>query len=437
LSSERGSALAIAIVLLCLLAMIPIAMQLLKSTSQDTQAQIHQSVEADNAARAGLQDAMSWFQRQACQPVRQSCSVSYAYADAAFNPQFPNDTQDATCSPGPCTTGLVNQFALDPDKGLWARYEVRVQPAGPSNPHAVHDITAQRVPPPSGVAGAGLAWYLESRGYVYWNRNPSVAFNVPPNKVVGNASAATELRRLALVLPAGALIVNDLKNVTLSNNGRAVGGPSAAGVAYYADTSNTLPSVNGQSALNSSGGSYYTGNPNKGLASPPGSYVSDVAIFGMTQQSVKTLADYVVPNVAALPAQYPTLSLVFIDGNADFGAGPQLSGTGILYVNGSLTIESTNNAFFSGLIFATGKITINGPADISGAVVSGACVGGAAAGQCNGGDGVVSGSPFVLIDGTNGAAQVAYDVNILNSIRSSLANYREDKAAYYTFSALK
>jgi Tfp pilus assembly protein PilX len=436
-SSQRGSALVVAIALLLLLALIPIAMQMIMTSSKDTNAQIYQSADADNAARAGLQDAISWFQRQQCQPVRQSCSASYTYPDMAFSPQFPNDTQDTTCTPGPCTTGLVNQFAIDQDHGLWVRYEVRTQPSGAYNSHAVHDVTDQRVPPPSGVVGGGLAWYIESKGYVFWQRNPAVAFNVSPNRVVGNATAATELRRLALVLPANAgLIVNDQSKVTLSNNGRAVGGAAGAGIGYY--TGGTAPTVNGQTASNSSGGSYYTGTPNKiSVFTATNTYVSDVGIFGMTQANVKLLADYVVSSVAALPSSYPTLAIVYINGNADFGASPQLIGGGILYVNGNLTIETTNNAFFNGLIFATGKITINGPASISGAVVSGACASGTGAGLCSGGDGVVSASPFVTIDGTNGAAQVAYDTTILNSIRSTLANYREDKAAYYTFSALK
>ena len=434
---ECGSVLVIAIVLLMLLSLIPIAMQMLKTTAKDTLAQIHQSVEADNAALAGLQDAISWFQRQQCQPVRQSCSAGYAYPDAAFNPQYPNDTQDSTCTPGPCAIGIVRDFALDPGLSLWARYEVRMQSAGAADPHAVHDVTDQRVPPPSGVVGAGLAWYIESKGYVYRKRSPTAAFNVAPNSIVGNASAATELRRLALVLPSNAaLIVNDQSKIPLSNNGRAIGGNVGTGIGYF--TGATNPTVGGQTASNTSGDSYYTGNPNKlSVGTATNTYVSDVGIFGMNRQSVKLLADYVVPSVAALPASYPTLSLVYIDGNAGFGASPRLVGSGILYVNGALTIQSTNNAFFNGLIFATGKITINGSADISGAVVSGACVAGAGVGQCNGGNGVVSIAPFVHIDGGSGAAQVAYDNNVLNSIRSSLANYRENKAAYYTFSALK
>ena len=443
LASERGSALVVAIALLMLLAMIPVAMQMVATSAKDTQAQIHQSSEADNAARAGLQDAISWFQRQQCQPVRQSCSGSYTYPDAAFSPTYPTDTLDATCSPGPCSIGLVNEFALDPDLGLWARYEVREQPVGATNASAVHDVTTQRVPPPTGAVGGGLAWYIQSKAYIYWKRNPALAYNVSPNQVVGNASAATELRRLAMVLPANAgLIVNNESKITLSNNGRVVGGTTGAGIGYYT-ASATPPTVDGQTASNNPGtGSYYTGTPSK--ISIGATQVSDVGIFGMSQASVKLLADYVVPNVAALPSNYPHLAVVYIDGNADFcaiplngGTCPQLLGSGILYVNGSLTIESTNNALFSGLIFATGPITLNS-VTLSGAVISSACSGaGAGAGQCNSGTGVVTAGTYVTVDGTNGASQVTYDNTVLNSIRNTLANYREDKAAYYTFSSLK
>jgi Tfp pilus assembly protein PilX len=437
-SRQRGSALAVAIVLLMLLAVIPVMMQLLRTSYNDTQAQLHQSAQADNVARAGLQDAISWFQRQSCQPVRQACSASFAFPDAAFNPKYPNDTQDSTCAPGPCSIGLVNNYALDPDLGLWARYEVRVQRSGAANPDAVHDISNQRVPPPSGVAGSGLCWYLESRGYVYRQISASAAFNASPNVVVGNATAATEIRRLGLALPGNAgAIVNDQSKVTLSNNGRAVGGTVGAGIGYY--TGSTHPSVDGQTSSNNSGsGSYYTGTPNiMSVWTSTNTSVSDAAIFGMPQPNLKLLADYVVSSVAALPASYPALALVYIDGNADFGASPQLLGSGILYVNGNLTIESTNNAFFNGLIFATGQIAINGPADISGAVVSGACAAGSGAGLCGSGDGIASASPFLLIDGTNGAAQVSFDNAILNSVRQTLANYRENKAAYYVFTSLK
>ena len=443
-SSERGSALVVAIALMMLLAMIPVALQMVQTTAQDTQAQIHQSTEADNAARAGLQDAISWFQRQQCQPVRQSCSGTYTYPDMAFNPQYPADTQDATCSPGPCSIGIVNEFALDPDLGLWARYEVRQQAVGATNANAVHDVSDERVPTASGVGntqvGTGLAWYIQSKGTIYWKRNPALAYNVSPNRVVGNATAATELRRLALVLPGNAaLIVNDQSKVTLSNSGRAVGGTVGAGVGYF--TGATQPNVDGQTGTNSQNGSYFTGTPNiLSVLAGGNTFVSDVGIFGMTQQNLKLLADYVVPNVASLPPTYPRLAIVYINGDADFAARTPLNGSGILYVNGNLTIEAANNAFFSGVIFATGKITIHGPASINGAVISAACPGpssGVGSGLCNNGDGLVTASPYVLIDGSAGAAQVAYDNNTLNSMRLTLANYREDKAAYYTFSSLK
>ena len=70
----------------------------------------------------------------------------------------PNDFSK-TASPPP----------LSESGARWGRYEVKRQtnPANaPYDPHAVHDITSQRLYAGE-QNGEGLVWYIESKGYVY------------------------------------------------------------------------------------------------------------------------------------------------------------------------------------------------------------------------------------------------------------------------------
>jgi hypothetical protein len=335
--------------------------------------------------------------------VRSSANPAlYPYADAAFYPQLSaGDTLDQS-------TGLVKQYAISSSNSLWARYEVKRQQDPSTNPydaHAVHDITNQRIQ--GHIAGEGLAWYIESVGYVYRNVNPSLPYNQSPNEVVAHSRVAMEIRRIALTLPANAaVIVNNLNNVTLTSNGRIIGPTSYAGVAYY---SGSAASVSGT-------GAYIQGTPSTYHVST-GTLIDFQSVFGLLPNDLKMMADYDINNLTPMPTAYPSMAIMYIEKNVTFdntsGTIPLIGG-GILYVNGNLTINSGSNTVFSGVIYVTGNVVINGPADISGCLL--------AAGS-------------VTLNGSGDVAQITYDNSMINSVRNQVGLYRENKSTLYKFSA--
>ncbi len=386
--------------LLAVLAFIPIGSQLIKITSQSTLATQRQFGQADNIARAGLIDAVSWFKRQAVQPVRSSVDpVAYPYVDAAFYPRTStSDTIDESI-------GLVKEYPLGESSFLWGRYEVRRQKNTATNPvdvHAVHDITENRV---SGFSnGSGLAWSIESFGFVYQRKNSSVAYNVAPNQIVARSRAAVEIRRLALNMPANAAaIVTNRTLVTVNSNGKITGN-NDVGLGYY--TGGSGPTISGS-------GAQVVGTPQKtDIDGATNGAITPQIIFGVTKTELKLMSDTIVNSVSGLPSEYPAMSVVYISSAATFDVSRPLRGGGILYVDGNLTLSAGGNTLFGGLIYVAGNLTINGPALISGAVVA-------------------EGS--LTLNGAGDVAQVEFDNSILNSVRQQVAQYRENKSTYYSF----
>lgn len=399
MQGEKGQIAYLLVIGFFLMSLVSVGAILIQTSSRDTSQQLHVSGQADSVARAGLTDAIAWFRRQPTQPVRSSFDPTlYPYADAAFAPvastdPVKSDTLDASI-------GLVKEYSINTAGSLWARYEVRRQADLSTNPvdaMAVHDITNRRIPGYS--AGDGLVWYIESRGYVYQKRG-SGAFNASPNRVVATARIATEIRRLALTLDSNAAtFVTSRSNVTLQNNGRIAGG-NDFGLAYYGGSGGSgLSNVTGTPALKLLSGSINVQN-----------------IFGVTLNELRLMADVSVSQMSDMPSEYPTMAVVYVNGNADFDSAVPLRGGGILVVNGNLTVASTSNTLFSGLILVTGNATINGPALISGSLV-------------------VQGN--LTLNGSGDVAQVEYDNGVLNSVRQQVAQYRENRSATYTFTALR
>ncbi len=401
--SQKGSAALIMILALSILVLIPVAMQVSSTSRSQSQFQLASS-QADNAARAGLVDAIAWFRRQPGQPVHQTGGQTFP--DQAFAPQansnpLLNDTLDPT-------VGIVKEYALSDTSELWVRYEVRKQSDTASNAvdvHAVHDITDKRMENHS--AGDGLAWYIESSGYVYAKRDPAKAFNEAPNVVKAHARASTEIMRVSVQLPAlAALSVNDVNTVTFKGSPKIRGG-SSVGLAYH----DGVP-------LAALAPSTVSGSP---AFDEIASAIDPKNIFGMSPRELKVLADISVSTFSEMPYSYtghktyPDMALVFIDGNAKFDSGRQLIGGGILFVNGDLSITAGSLCNFSGIIYVDGNLSVSPGSVISGAVV-------------------VKGS--VYMDGTQ-AAEINYDESIVNSVRNQLAQYRENRSTYYNFSGAK
>lgn len=391
--------------LLSILALIPIGSQLIKVSSQSTKQSLNLFAQADNVARAGLIDAISWFKRQDVQPVRSSSDpITYPYADAVFFPRESTDT--LTSDTLDESIGLVKEYALGESTLLWARYEVRRQQDPSLNPidsSAVHDVTESRV---SGYsAGEGLAWYIECTGYVYRRKDANVSFDQTPNEIVARSRASTEIRRLALTLPANAAATVNSRSQTTANANGKITGNNDYGLAYYSGSSGPTVSGSGAEISGAVGGS-----PSRVLVA--GS-LSPSTIFGVTESELKLMADIAVTSISGLPSEYPSMAVVYISSNATFNNTTRLRGGGILYVNGNFTVSpTTTTALFSGLIYVTGNTVITGDSLIAGALV------------CQG---------SLTLTGSGGVSQIEYDNTILNSVRQQVAQYRENKAAFYSF----
>lgn len=404
-SGETGSILIMVILLVALLAFIPVGTMLLQNARKQVKLQANAYSQATNVARAGLTDAEAWFRMQTKQPVG-GTALGSPYPDAAFFPLQSTDT--ANTSTIDQTVGLVKVVRLGEYTNLWGRYEVARQTSNnvlystSTNSHAAHDVSALRVV--GANAGDGLAWYVESVGYVYELKNSALAYNQAPNTIVGRARVSTEFRRMSLSYYPAAVSIINRGNANVGASCSVLGGTNGYGYAYVSGTGGTWTGVSGSLGTFLSTATF-----------------SMQSVFGLASYNLKMLADYCVTDVSQLPANYPSTALVFVDGNATFDDSHPLSGGGVLIVNGNLTVASSANAYFSGLLFVQGDALINGPADISGTLM------------------VIGGGSFtndLQMTGTAGAAVVEYDKNRLDAIKQNIGQYRMDKSAYHVFSAL-
>lgn len=409
---EKGFAVFLVVILIVILASIPVAMQLVQISYQKTKVQMASTAQADNVARAGLTDAVSWFRRQQLQPVRSSVNpILYPYPDAAFFPR--ESTSPVLSATMDENIGLVKEYPLSEGDWLWARYEVKRQKNPslyPFDPSAVHDVSDKRID--GGAAGSGMAWYIESAGYVFRRKNPNLPYNQAPNQVASKSRVSTEIRRVSLILPVqAAAIVNDRTGVSVQSNGRIAGG-NFKGLGYYMGTSG--PVIGG-------GGAQVTGT-----GASPSIYDIDTstangslnsqAIFGVNESDLKLMSDFVLNSSSALPMSYPLMGIVYSGSPLTFNANRKLRGGGILFVNGSLTLDSASNTLFSGVIYVKGNATINGPALISGCVI-------------------VEGN--LTISGGGDVAEIDYDSGIITTIQQQIGQYRENKSTFYVFTGAR
>lgn len=410
LAQRRGSALVLAILVAMVILLISLAGgKLLETSSRETNINKNVLTEADNVARAGLVDAMAWFRRQnSGTAVKSGTSVTHNYYDKAFYPRYNADpAKSATIDE---TLGLVKEYRMSDDGDKWARYEVLRQKDPfyyPLDPHAVHDITAQRMVGHS--AGEGLVWYLESAGYVFKKVDPAKAYNVPPNRVLAKVRASTEIRRIAITPPDTAAFMvgnggncssDPCKTVRIYNGGKITGG-----TAYGAWRRNGQPPL-------VSGSGVITGSPQNTKSGSTD--LTLVNVMEMTTDELKLLADYVVTDTSELPATLPSLSLIYVDGNAVFSSTRPLSGLGFLYVKGNLTIQAGSNSVFSGIVFVEGNSVVADPALITGTFIG---IGGLTLGRTSATD----------------VAEIRYDESVLSIINQQICQYRENKSTLHVF----
>jgi len=265
--SPKGQALVMAAIFLMMATtLITIGMRLISNSSKQASANSVNIAEADNAARAGLEDALDWFIRKngivsAFNQTYYPGQTTTFATGVSYIDQFPpTATLQYSTNPAQSDTinasiGIVNEYPLDntviTSAQYIARYEVAVQGPGTYNPLAMHDISGSRAV--SEVDGDGEVWSVTSVGYVYkrfdygysgtyetgicpqWN----IAYNQAPNQIVVKATVTTEFRKLGMNMPttlttacAGAVYCDSVTQVVLSNTQVNLSGSVTAGTNY-------------------------------------------------------------------------------------------------------------------------------------------------------------------------------------------------------------
>lgn len=382
-------------------------------------------------ARAGLTDAVSWFKRQTTQPV-----ATFNPSPDPSNPPHGDTWDPYSIDPGGSTRGnknlgIVQEFELSP--GLWGRYEVGkltrldrsgigtltsyyiLEPtAGPSyTPVPIAQATTavwpgvQDVSDAEGLTGTGQAWRLRSHGYVYRrdvpNPGPSTLFFNPPNQVLDQLELETEIRRLALNDYQAALVGNLGSHITFNNgNNVVVDGKAGAGVLYNSD-----PPPNPNWAPSS-----FHGSPSVyKKAGGSGNSLGWSELFNVSSSAdFASLADFVDTDPNNLPKKMSSMAVTYLKGAVTFNSSRPLTGGGMLVVDGDLTIASGSNSSFTGLIYVTGKLTVNSPCTIAGQVV-------------------VKGDITLNSSSSTNNTSISYDSSILNDVRTQLGQYRESRSA--------
>ena len=370
--SESGTALVVAIFFTILgLGLILSGSIVMEAASKKSEVLFRLDGQARQFAEAGLIDAVSWFRRQTTQPV------------TSFQPELDTLANPPVLDTDDPAIGIVRQFEIS--RGIWGRYEVRrfVPNVSPAEDET-DDISTQR-----GAVAAGTVWRLVSRGFVFRMVDPSVDFNVLPNQVLGTEVMETEIRRMTLAPPSQAAIcVDRADQCAINNRGRVLGGVGA-GIAY--------PSGTGSVGT----GGEITGSPSRVGVS--GYDASVDAVFGLDIESLRSLADDRIVTDAEFPSPVPNNQVLFVDADLDFDLARPLKGTGIVYVNGDVTIQPGSNSFFNGLLYVHGNLVVNAPAILRGTFI-------------------VTGK--VVVQGLGDYAEVEYDDGILNALMVEVGQYR-------------
>jgi hypothetical protein len=337
--------------------------------------------QAANFAKSGLIEALGWMRKQSSQPV------------LALEPQLDLLAVPAITDTIEPDIGIVREFQINGQ--VWGRYEVwKDWPTDPDpsrlawrNQFRCEDISAFRGEP------NGTVWRLTSIGYVFRRVNPAVAFRVQPNQVLGQEIVEVEVRRLALSPPGqAALCVRNGGTCLVRTKGRVLGGDAGAGIYYR--LGNGTPSVSGTGAT-------VTGTPAQSAATVYDDSLD--AVFGLTLDELRAVANYVITNAADFPSPVPQNTLVVCEVPVTFTDERPLRGTGVVVCLSDLTVDPSSYSSFNGLLYVGGNLVLREPSEITGATIVGGTV---------------------LVQGSADLAILSYDDGILNILRNEVGSYR-------------
>ena len=386
-SDERGVALILAILFTIIVVGITVTGSLiLRSHQTKTKINFVSHGQSVQFAKSGLIEALGWLLKQTAQPV------------TAFEP-----TLDAGAVPPILDTidpeiGIVREFEIT--NSIWGRYEVWKTWDSDPDPTRLawrQQMQCGDISDLRGDLSPGSVWRIRSLGYVFRRVDPNAAFNESPNQVLGQEMAEVEARRLALQPPGQAALCSRTgSTVRVLTRGRVLGGTLAAGLYYLNGTS--VPTVSGTGAT-------LTGTPNRSAASTYDD--SFEAVFGVSLDELDAMADYVVSAAVDFPNPVPIDTVVVAHTGMSFTAAQPLKGTGVAVILGNTTIGQGSYSSFSGLLYVQGNLTLREPCEIQGAVV-------------------VTGS--VTVQGNLDYVTIQYDDEILQHLRQELGTYRLSSA---------
>jgi len=374
-ANNKGMALVWTMLAMTLmLSTILVGISMLEMTSGVLESQIQYYGQTPSIAKAGLFDALAWFRRQSAQPV------------LAFNPQFDdtvnpiiNDTDDSVI-------GIVREIDVDQSSKIFGRYEVISS--------TVIDVSAQR-----GFTGAGTIWNIESIGYIFRrvDPDPDKPYNIWPNEVLAHNILAVDIRRVSMLLPGQAAVcAGDPAQTIFGNGSKVIGGVKYASL--YPPPG-PVPQVVGSAIV--------TGTPTAMSQLDP--YNDEcVDVFGMSEEELRSIADYNVNDIDDVPVPIPEYKIVFFDGNVAFNSTNPLKGKGIFYCTGNMTIGNGTTSSYDGIVYCCGQYQQNS------GVINGSLI---AKGKVN-------------IQGASDIASINYDAGILNQVRTYTGQYRFAKGFF-------
>ncbi len=384
---ERGVALILALLFTIIVVGITVTGSLiLRSHQTKTKVSFVSHGQSVQFAKSGLIEALGWLRKQTAQPV------------TAFEPALDNGASPPILDTIDPDIGIVREFQIT--ESIWGRYEVWKE--WDSDPDTTRlawrqqmdcgDISNLR-----GDLSPGSVWRIRSLGYVFRRVDGNVAFNQAPNQVIGQDMAEVEARRLALQPPGqSALCSRSGSGVSVLTRGRVLGGTVASGLYYLNGTG--LPTTSGTGAT-------LTGTPNQSATTTYDD--SFESVFGVSLDELDAMADYVVSAAIDFPNPVPIDTVVVAHTGMTFSAARPLKGTGVVVCIGNTTIGQGSYSSFSGLLYVQGDLTMREPCEIQGAVV-------------------VTGT--VRVEGNLDYATIQYDDAILQHLRQELGTYRLSSA---------
>lgn len=348
-------------------------------TKTETNFRLHG--QAASFARAGAMEAMGWFRKQSAQPVTKFWPI----LDKTASPPI-LDTIDPE-------VGIVREFEIT--GSVWGRYEVWKQWDADPDPTRlawrkkvqVEDVSIERR-----TAGLGNVWRLRSVGYVFRRVDPTRPFDAHPNQVLGTEILETEIRRLTLAPPGEAAICLARGDRCALSGKVNVQGVSGAGVYYRSGTGS--PST--------TGGAKVSGNPS---FSASASYDGSVqAVFGVGLDDLRSLADDRITDPTDFPVPVPSNKLYYVEvPTLVLDSKRPLKGSAVVFVRGDVDVRFGSKSFFSGLLYVDGDLTIREPADFNGTIV------------CTGSVSIIGGADWV---------NITYDDGALAALRTEIGQYR-------------